>query len=293
MRVQNALPKAVLKRAQRLVVKFQSVRLAVQQLKSDGLLPENMHYTTVWRHLNEGSAAIKHTSVTNKPLITSKIAKKRRAFSRHHQRRTKWSKVLFVDSKYFYVSNKVSNKQWVPIDEVPTRQVVKHSPAVHVYAGFSASGVTPLIEVSGTTGHKFIVEGKLMKGVRGPEYQHVLKQHLIPAARQMFGRSKWQLLQDNAPPHRAASTAALLAQEGVQVVQHWPGNSPDLNPIENLWAWLAGRLSSKHITTLAQLRKELQLAWRAVPRALLQKLASSMTTRLALVKQNKGEYIGY
>jgi hypothetical protein len=64
----------------------------------------------------------------------------------------------------------------------------------------------------------------------------VLSQHLIPAARQKFSRRKWLLLHDGAPPNKAASTAALLAPQRVQVVQHWHGSSPDLNPIENLWS---------------------------------------------------------
>ena len=289
----TVLSTAAIQRAQQLILALQSTRLTTQQLKHEGLVPASMHYTTLWRHLGDGSNPVKHRAVQNKPLITDATAAKRVAFAKLHHKKTKWDKVLFVDSKYFYVARQVSRKLWVPADERPSRVVVKHSPALHVYLGFSSRGITPLVEVSGTTGHRFDGPAGHHRGMGAAEYQMVLNNHLIPAARRMFRSSKWQLLQDGAPPHRAASTTALLAQQGVQVVQRWPGSSPDLNPIENLWGWLARRVQARPVTTLAQLRIELQAAWRAVPPSLLRALASSMDTRLQLVKRHKGAYIGY
>ena len=40
-----------------------------------------------------------------------------------------------------------------------------------------------------------------------------------------------------APCHRSASTIAFLANKNVPVLD-WPGNSPDDNPIKNLWHML-------------------------------------------------------
>jgi len=39
---------------------------------------------------------------------------------------------------------------------------------------------------------------------------------------------------DLVPCHRSASTIAFLANKNVSVLD-WPGNPPDVNPIENLW----------------------------------------------------------
>jgi hypothetical protein len=288
----SRISKRASRRAQKLILLYQSIRLTTQKLKAEGLIPSSMHHSTVYRHLTTATSSVQHLSVICQPLINDTTAAKRKAFAQRHKG-TKWGRVLFTDSKYFYVSNRVSGKQWVPAGTRPTRQVVKHSAAVHVYAGFSARGVTPLIEVSGTTGYKFPDAEPGKRGVGALEYQHVLTEHLLPAGRQMFGRGKWQLLQDGAPPHRAATTTALLAAERVQVVQDWPGNSPDLNPIENLWSWVVQRLRYRNITTLAQLRAALKDIWAAVPATLLKNLASSMSKRLELVKERDGQYTGY
>ena len=47
--------------------------------------------------------------------------------------------------------------------------------------------------------------------------------------------------QDNARPHTAYLTRDWLKDAATEhgfTVMEWPAISPDLNPIENLWAWL-------------------------------------------------------
>lgn len=286
----RSISQAAITRAKALLLSTQSLRLTTMKLKAEGRIPSSTSHSTVWRHIGKGKTAVKHRCIRQQPLISPFTAGKRIEFATFHAT-TNWDRVFFVDSKYFYVCKRSNRKQWVPADVMPTAEVVKHSPAIHVYAGFSARGTSALIEVSGTTGFKFVAGNKRARGVQAAEYQHVLAQHLIPAARQQFGRGKWLLLQDGAPPHRAASTTALLAQQQVQLVQHWPGNSPDLNPIENLWSWVSRRLQARRFTSLAQLRKELKAAWLAIPNSLLRSLASSMSKRLQLVQAKQGQYI--
>jgi hypothetical protein len=51
------------------------------------------------------------------------------------------------------------------------------------------------------------------------------------------------LQQDNASPHRARSTLEAFQAAEVRTMP-WPGLSPGLNLVENVWAMLAGRVTA-------------------------------------------------
>jgi DDE superfamily endonuclease len=67
----------------------------------------------------------------------------------------------------------------------------------------------------------------------------ILKPKLLLSAKDMFGTSargrsnSFVLQQDNALCHTAKKVKAWLARNKLNVLE-WPGNSPDLNPIENV-----------------------------------------------------------
>ncbi len=41
----------------------------------------------------------------------------------------------------------------------------------------------------------------------------------------------------------------------------WPGNSPDLNPIENVWSWMKRQLKEAPCTNLEELKREILKLW--------------------------------
>ncbi len=59
--------------------------------------------------------------------------------------------------------------------------------------------------------------------------------------------------QDLTPAHTAKSTKSWLNDHGVGVLD-WPANSPDLNPIENLWSIVKRKMRNK--------RPKMQMSWR-------------------------------
>ena len=48
---------------------------------------------------------------------------------------------------------------------------------------------------------------------------------------------------------------------GTVLYSTWPGNSPDLNPIENCWNWMKDHLQEKKVTSIKNLIEEIKRLW--------------------------------
>jgi hypothetical protein len=92
----------------------------------------------------------------------------------------------------------------------------------------------------GRGGLFFLPKNKIMNSA---VYMSVLKDHLFPFMD--INGSKF-FLQDGAPCHTSKRVMAFLKEkEDDSTVMDWPGNLPDLNPIENVWAHMKLKLKSK------------------------------------------------
>ena len=103
-------------------------------------------------------------------------------------------------------------------------------------------------------------------------------------------------LQDGAPCHKSKKVMEHLRTfEKEFSVMDWPGNSPDLNPIENCWSYMKMKLKNDHtITSLPKLIDAIKLMWvTEMDINYFKKLAESMPKRLQLVLENKGEMTKY
>ncbi|GBN81765.1 hypothetical protein AVEN_22855-1 [Araneus ventricosus] len=102
--------------------------------------------------------------------------------------------------------------------------------------------------------------------------------------------------QDNPRCHTARSVCAWFEEhQGVFTVLPWPANSPDLNPIENLWDHLdrVVRAMDPQPRNLAQLATALESAWLNIPVNTFRNLIDSLPARLAAVRSAKGGYSGF
>ncbi len=95
----------------------------------------------------------------------------------------------------------------------------KHPTKVHVWAGISWKGRTAIV----------IFDGKM----NAPGYVEILQQGLVPFLREKYPNHH-QFMQDNDPKHTSKLAGEFFVAEGIN---WWKtrAESPDCNPIKNLW----------------------------------------------------------
>jgi len=225
--------------------------------------------------------------------LTASTIQKRLAFCRANKSRS-WKSVLFTDRKkfaFYYPGEKVQAVQYLEEGQKHEAYRVNHAQVVNVYAGISRYGVTRLHVVSGSSGHKASYQtkkGTAAKNITAMEYKDVLKSTLLPEGRRIFtaqGISSWVLQQDNDPSHKDAIQLVDQWNAGhassVSVLQPWPPNSPDLNPIENLWAWMDNKVNAMGCKTFQEYKAAVHSVAKSVPPRMSFNLITSMPRRIA------------
>jgi len=96
--------------------------------------------------------------------------------------------------------------------------------------------------------------------------------------------------QDGAPCHTAKKVSKWFKDNGIQVLE-WPGQSPDMNPIENLWRILKIRVSEKHAKSLDDLRDIIKtVRCSEISYHVCLNLVHSMPTRMQAVNKSRCIY---
>ena len=120
----------------------------------------------------------------------------------------------------------------------------------------------------------------------------ILGTHLIESAELHFDvghAEQWWFLQDNAPQHKSFLIRTWLFNNGIQCID-FPPYSPDLNPIENLWANLARRVEEFQCDSMEELQDIVAEEWKNTDKELISKLARSMPERCQAVIDAHGSY---
>ena len=215
-----------------------------------------------------------------KPLTTKKQKEKRLAFAKKYSEWSveQWKSVLWSDEATFTVQgcgyDRVYRRKGSDaLDTKFTTKTVKHPDSVMVWGCFGYHGVGDLV-----------ILPKNQK-VNQYVYKEMLQEHLVTS---MEKTQTSFFMQDGAPCHTARSVVNWLSENEIDYFSDWPGNSPDLNPIENIWGLMKRKLRAIPTPSVPTLIAEIQRLWDNYPADDLQHCALSLPRRLQEVKDRKG-----
>ncbi|KAL0147489.1 hypothetical protein M9458_057204 [Cirrhinus mrigala] len=212
-----------------------------------------------------------------KPLLNNRWRQKRLAWAKDKKDWTaaEWSKVMFSDESKFCISfanqgPRVWRKRGEAQNQRCLRSSVKFPQSVMVWGAMSSAG--PLCF--------------LRSKVNAAVYQDVLEHFMLPAADQLYGDADFIFQQDLAPAHTAKATSTWFKDHGIPIL-NWPANSPDLNPIENLWGIVKRKMLYARPNNAEELKATIRATWALITPEQCQRLIDSMPRRLCCSNSGK------
>lgn len=250
-----------------------TLRQGQAKLKSKGL---DISYETIRTHLRAHDLKFRNTM--KKPLLTEKHVTKRLAWA-HENIDRDFDNVIFTDECSIW-ARCVLTRAWSTSTNRLVQRTVKHGIKVHLWGCFSKQGFGTLHLFT----YNLNAEGMLQ----------IYKKALLPSANRWFIRKNddWILQEDNDPKHRSKLCTEWKTRSGI-VTLDWPSQSPDANPIENVWAYIKQKLRGKRTHTLKQLSCEIRRIWRSLPLEYAVKLVESMPRRCQAIIDAGGDWTHY
>jgi transposase len=239
-----------------------------------------------------------------RPLLTQKHAKERLVWAKAHRHWTvdDWKRIIWSDESAIqkdsnatgvWVFRRKNKREKYAPGNVRTK--TKYGNLVQmIWACFVGNKLGPIVFISGS--------------VNQDVYMEMLRTEFDPYLEALATdtRTTYEFQQDNARPHTARRTVKfleVLAKKHGLTIMDWLANSPDLSPIEDLWAHLkyelrrrypdTARLKGSPQTIKAMLQERLHKIWWEIGEEVLNRLVESMPGRVQEVIAAKGWYTSH
>ena len=188
----------------------------------------------------------------------------------------------------FYEQNRKNDIVWgSQKDKVPVAKTVKKSAYVNIWGAMSASGLSAIhiMPQGHTVDAEYYVEDILEKEVK-PLLKRSKRTNEATTNKMVVNKRRFTFQQDGAPAHTSKHAQDWCLQNLPNFINKddWPGNSPDINPMENLFSILNEKVyCDPEPQTLDELKKRIRKAWWEITIDCLKSLLHSMPKRLESV----------
>jgi transposase len=160
--------------------------------------------------------------------------------------------------------------------------------------GPKRKGKAPSLEV-------YLRNNRITRGDRtkggGVDWYRLCEGYMIPKLIPWYKELKKEgkaggplLAMDNAAPHSSKHTTYILELHSV-VRQLWPAQSPDLNPIEQIWKYIRNRIRHREVypQNKAEMFKAWEEEWLAIPQRVIDYHISKILKRCQQVLDHDGD----
>lgn len=115
---------------------------------------------------------------------------------------------------------------------------------------------------------------------------------MIPSALGFWPQGEWFYYQDNAPYHTSKDSRTWFHNNGVSLIKP-PPYSPDLNPSENMWAYLKRSVDLRFPQDIPGLIHTIETVWDEISEETCSILVDSMHERMQAVINAEGHKTGF
>lgn len=277
-------PKITEQAKRNLLRKARTGRYTARQIYSD--LALNISLSRV-RQIMSSDPNLRWAKMKKKPHMTPAHHAARLQWATSHVSWTQpqWDCVIWSDEKKFNLDGPDGRAYYWHDKRLPPKIFSKrHSGggSIMIWGCYSSRG----------GGQLAVLDGRLT----AIKYIEILENYLLPFAYVEHGTATedFVFMQDGARAHTANITKQWLQGMGIEVM-NWPACSPDLNPIENLWAILTLKVypNSKQYSNVSQLKQAVFDAWESITDEDRKCLNQSMNNRCLATIQARGKATKY
>ena len=183
----------------------------------------------------------------------------------------------FSDETQIDTNQNQPRKQWCGPKEVPRPRMVEQGPAQLTLWGVIGIGFRHVIIMPRQT-------------LSMESYHSKCLQPSIGVLRERQKRAGTVLMQDNAPAH-SRSKQYLRSRRVKTLERKWSANSPDANPIEQLWEILKDAVERRGPYGIDELTQFVQEEWDRISQDTIDNLVRSFRARAQKIVAMKGETI--
>lgn len=186
---------------------------------------------------------------TKAPYLSDDDKRRRLEWALAHQH-WDWQRVIFSDEATFFMRT-LRRRVWHQRGSIPTWETRKYCQKFQAYGCFSEKGQGVLWFFDGTLNAKVMID--------------LYENALVPSIDLLYAgdTTACLLLEDNDSKHKASLCEDWKQEHNIEVLD-FPPYSPDLNPIEEMWAYLKHSVQWGQGESKLHFQHRLQTCWKNI-----------------------------